>query len=59
MLGTFKLELAVHLLMNFLGKNTDLAKMLAADKNITILTEDNTALNTPGDSLSNSCARTS
>ena len=59
MLGTFKLELAVHLLMNFLGKNTDLAKMLAADKNITILTEDNTALNTPGDSLPNSCARTS
>ena len=38
MLGTFKLELAVRPLMNFLRKNMDLAKMLAADKNITILT---------------------
>jgi hypothetical protein len=59
MLGTFKLELAVHPLMNFLGKNIDWAKMLAADKNITILTEDNTALNAPGDSVPNSSARTS
>ena len=41
-LGTFQLELAAHPLINFLGKNIDWAKMLAADKNITILTEDNT-----------------
>ena len=45
-LGTFKLELAVHPLMNFLGKNIDWAKMLAEEKNITILTEDSTAPNT-------------
>ena len=43
--GTFKLELAVHPLMNFLGKNIDWAKMLAEEKNITILTEDSTVPN--------------
>jgi len=45
-IGTFQLELAVHPLMNFLGKNIDWAKMLAADKHITILTEDSTVPNT-------------
>ena len=37
------MELAVHPLMHFLGKNMDWAKMLAEDKNINIVVEDSTA----------------
>eukprot|EP01035_Chromulina_nebulosa_P069246 gene69246-biopygen5676 len=39
--GTFKLELSVHPLMKFLGKNMDWVKMLAEDKNIEVIVEDN------------------
>ena len=50
-IGTFKLELsAVHPLMKFLGKNMDWVKMLAEDKNIEVVVEDNTAANIPDES---------
>ena len=48
-LGTFKLELAVHPLMHFLGKDMDWAKMLAEDKNIDIIVEDSTAMSNLGE----------
>eukprot|EP01035_Chromulina_nebulosa_P026870 gene26870-biopygen17255 len=47
--GTFKLELAVHPLMHFLGKDMDWAKMLAEDKNIDIIVEDSTAMSNLGE----------
>ena len=49
-IGTFKLELSVHPLMKFLGKNMDWVKMLAEDKNIEVIVEDNTANNSPAES---------
>ena len=36
--------------MNFLGKNMDWVKMLAEDKNIEVIVEDNTANNSPDES---------
>ena len=49
--GTFKLELSVHPLMHFVGKDMDWAKMLAEDKNIDIIVGNSTAAaNILGDS---------
>ena len=53
------MELAVHPLMHFLGKNMDWAKMLAEDKNINIIVEDSTAMsNLPGESGAESSSKT-
>ena len=51
------MELSVHPLMHFVGKDMDWAKMLAEDKNIDIIVEDSTAMSNLGESGAESSKR--